>query len=86
MAESMLQQRVKELAVHHGSIRAAARVLMVDHTYLYRLSNGEKDDPSDDLLRKMKLRRVVSYERTDGVTRMEGETVGSKTLREDSNG
>jgi hypothetical protein len=60
-----LQQRVKELAEHHGSIRAAARVLMVDHTYLYRLSTGEKDDPGDDLLRKLKLRRVVTFERTD---------------------
>lgn len=63
MAESLLQQRITELATHHGSIRAAARVLMVDHTYLYRLSTGEKDNPDDDLLRKLKLRRVVAYER-----------------------
>lgn len=62
---SLLQERVKELAEHHGSIRAAARVLMVDHAYLYRLSTGEKDDPGDDLLRKLKLRRVVAYVRTD---------------------
>lgn len=71
MADSLLQQRIKELAKHHGSMRVLGRVLVVDHAYLYRLSTGEKNDPGDDLLRKLKLRRVVTYERTDvppGVT------------------
>jgi len=45
----------------HGSVRAAARVLGIDHAYLYRLKVGEKTDPSDALLKKLKLRRVVSY-------------------------
>lgn len=62
---SVLQQRIRELAERHGSIRAAARVLEVDHAYLYRLSTGEKDDPGEALLRKLKLRRVVTYVRTD---------------------
>lgn len=65
MSATVLQLRVKELIAHHGSIRAAAAVLMVDKAYLYRLSTGEKDDPGADLLRRMKLRRVVTYERTD---------------------
>jgi hypothetical protein len=60
---TVLQERIRELIERHGSIRAAARVLEVDWTYLYRLSRGEKDGPGDDLLRKLKLRRVVSYER-----------------------
>jgi hypothetical protein len=59
---TLLQERIAELADRHGSIRAAARVLMVDHTYLYRLYKGEKDDPGPELLRKLKLRRVVSFE------------------------
>jgi hypothetical protein len=59
---NVLQQRVKEVIERHGSIRNAARVLEVDWTYLYRLSRGEKDNPGDDLLRKLKLRRVVTYE------------------------
>jgi hypothetical protein len=67
MAETLLQRRIKELAAHHGSLRVLGRVLGVDHAYLYRLSTGEKDDPGAELLRKLKLRRVVTYERTDGV-------------------
>ena len=58
---NLLQQRIAELAERHSSIRAAARVLSVDHAYLYRLSTGEKSDPGEGLLRKLKLRRVVSF-------------------------
>lgn len=65
MVESVLQRRIKELVKHHGSIRKLGRVLEVDHAYLYRLSTGEKDDPGPELLRKLKLRRVVTYERTE---------------------
>lgn len=64
-----LQERIAELAAQHGDIRAAARVLKMDHAYLYRLSTGEKTNPGDDLLRKLKLRRVVSYVRTDKATK-----------------
>jgi hypothetical protein len=59
-----LQQRIEELALQHGSLRAAARVLQVDHAYLWRLARGDKAEPSEALLRKLGLRRVVSYQRT----------------------
>lgn len=58
-----LAQRIEELTAHHGSLRAAARVLETDAGYLSRLASGEKDDPGETLLRRMGLRRVVSYER-----------------------
>ena len=64
---TMLQVRIAELIKQHGSLRAAARVLECDAGYLSRLRSGEKDTPEDWLLRRMKLRRVVTYERTDGV-------------------
>lgn len=60
----MLKQRIAELTKRHGSLRAAARVLMVDPGYLSRLASGEKVDPGEDLLRRLKLRRIVSYEST----------------------
>lgn len=60
-----LAGRIAELIEQHGSLRAAARVLECDAGYLSRLQSGEKDNPEDWLLRRMKLRRVVSYERTD---------------------
>ncbi len=60
---TLLQQRVQELVLQHGSVRAAGRVLEVDSAYLYRLGNGEKTDPGEKLLRRMGLRRIVTYER-----------------------
>jgi hypothetical protein len=68
VSESVLQQRLAELVAQHGGVRPAARVLEVDQGYVYRLLSGEKNDPGEKLLRKLKLRRVVTYERTD-VTR-----------------
>jgi len=65
MVRIRLEDRIQELIEHHGSVRAAARVLQVDHAYLWRLKEGEKAVPSDKLLRKMGLKRtvVVQYER-----------------------
>lgn len=63
--KSVLQQRIQELVDRHGGVRAAARVLEVDQGYVYRLLSGEKNDPGEKLLRKLKLRRVVTFERTD---------------------
>lgn len=65
-ANHILHARIVELIEQHGSLRAAARVLECDPGYLSRLQSGEKDNPEDWLLRRMKLRRVVSFERTDG--------------------
>lgn len=61
-----LKLRIEELAERHGSLRAAARVLQVDHVYLWRLKNGEKTEPSERLLKKLGLKRVVTvtYERS----------------------
>lgn len=58
----LLQNRALELIEAHGSVRAAAAEIEVDYTYLYRLSRGERKDPSDEVLRKLRLRRIVSYE------------------------
>ena len=58
---SLLQQRIAEKIAQHGSYRAAGAVLDFDHTYLYRLANGSKTGPGDKLLRKLGLRRVVTY-------------------------
>lgn len=62
MSASPLRERIAEVVQRHGSIRAAARVLQVDHAYLYRLYTGEKCNPSDALLRRLDLSRTVVYE------------------------
>lgn len=59
----MLQKRIEALTKKHGSLRAVSRVLKIDNGYLSRLASGEKDDPSDSVLRKLGLRRVVKYVR-----------------------
>lgn len=56
-----LGKRIQDLAKQHGSLRAAARVLGIDHAYLWRLQNGGKIVPSDDVLKKLGLKRVVTY-------------------------
>jgi len=56
-----LCRRIQELADQHGSLRAAARVLKIDPGYLCRLMDGSKVQPSDAILRKLGLKRVVMY-------------------------
>lgn len=68
---NLLQRRIAELVDKHGSFRAAARVLRVDHAYLHCLCFGKKDNPSDALLRKLGLRRDVTV--TYQNRRQEGE-------------
>lgn len=71
-----LRARIEELVERHGSLRAAARVLKVDHAYLSRLMTGVKCAPSDALLRKLGLRRVVTYSRINRSP--QGESTGEK--------
>ena len=58
---SLLRARIQELAKQHGSLRAASRVLQIDNGYLSRLQDGGKTEPSEEVLRKLGLRRVVTY-------------------------
>ena len=62
-SEEMLASRCVCLIAKHGSVRAAARALNMDHAYLYRLKMGEKLNPSKEILRKLGLRKVIYYER-----------------------
>lgn len=60
---TLLQKRIVEVVFSAGSLRAAAKWLDVDSGCLSRLQSGEKDNPSDELLAKLGLRRKVVYER-----------------------
>lgn len=61
--DAQLAGRIDEIAALFGSLREAADILQIDAGYLSRLRSGEKTEPSDEVLRKLGLRRVVSYER-----------------------
>lgn len=56
----MLVERVNRLIEQHGGIRPAARALEIDPAYLMRLRDSIKINPSDDTLRKLGLRKVVT--------------------------
>ena len=59
-----LANRIAELVEQHGSLQVTARVLRMDVGYLSRLQSGEKTNPGPVMLRRMGLRKVVSYERS----------------------
>jgi len=65
----VIAERIQELTARHGSLRAAARVLKVSPAYLSRLSRNEKEHPSDEFLRKLGIRRTITYERVLRITR-----------------
>lgn len=60
--KTLLQIRICELINKHGSLRNAALILQIDPGYLYRLQVGLKTEPGWQLLRRLKLRRIVTYE------------------------
>lgn len=62
-SQEILSQAVQELVEQHGGLRKAARAIEVNYAYLSRLWNGEKSNPSVKTLRKMGLRRVITFER-----------------------
>lgn len=57
-----LAERIDQLVEQHGSLRALARVTEIDAGYLSRLRSGEKINPEKAKLRRLGLRRVVTYE------------------------
>lgn len=56
-----LQDRIDELVQQHGSLRAVARVTEIDVGYLSRLRTGEKVNPEKDKLRRLGLRRGLTW-------------------------
>lgn len=64
-----LQDRIEELVNRHGSLRNASLVTKIDAGYLSRLRSGEKTNPGADKLRKLGLKRVVSYEPITAATK-----------------
>lgn len=61
MPQDPIDQRISALVKQHGSLRKAGRVVGLTGQYLYRLQVGEKKNPSEAVLRKLGLRRVISY-------------------------
>lgn len=58
---SLLRARVEQHITKHDGVRNFAKVLGVDPSYVTRLRQGKKKEPSDKILRKLKLTRMVVY-------------------------
>lgn len=63
---TFLMAHVEDLVEKYGSTREAAQALGVNHTYLCRLESGFKNNPSDEILRRLGLVRVVTYRKLAG--------------------
>lgn len=59
-----LQARIDQLVQQHGSLRAVARVMECSPPYICRLRSGVTKNPGPAVLRKLGLRKVVTYVRT----------------------
>nr|WP_314583525.1 hypothetical protein [uncultured Pseudomonas sp.] len=62
---SPIVERIELLERRHGSLRAAARATGIETSYLFRLKNSEKLNPSDDVLAALGLERVTYYRRKE---------------------
>lgn len=58
-----LTRVIREIVNQHGGVRQAARALQIDHGYLSRLWSGDKDNPSEAMMKKLGIEREVSYRR-----------------------
>ena len=62
VVDAAIVERTSELVSQYGSLRAAADAIGMDVGYLSCLARGKKKWPSDHTLRKLGLKRVISYE------------------------
>jgi len=57
-----LKEEIERLQVVHGGISKAAASLDIDAGYLCRLRDGIKQNPSDEVLKKLKMKRIITFE------------------------
>jgi hypothetical protein len=57
-----LLEAIRELTQRHGSQAEAARYCDINKSYWSRMMAGVKDWPSEETLKRLGLRRIISYE------------------------
>jgi len=57
-----LREQILALIEQHGGVRKAARAVQVDPGYFVKLRDGKQTEPSDVTLRRLGLRKMVTYE------------------------
>lgn len=56
-----IKERIDELCKTHGSLRKVAKSIDVDLGYLSGLRSGIKTNPSDIVIAKLGLKKIVTY-------------------------
>ena len=56
-----IRTRIQQLQHEHGGLRAAAREVGISPSYMIRLRDGEKLEPSALMLQKLGLKKKVIY-------------------------
>lgn len=56
-----IQRIIERLVKQHGGLRRAAEAVGINAPYLCRLRYGERKNPSERVLKKLGIKRVVSY-------------------------
>jgi hypothetical protein len=54
------KEAVERIVSVYGTYRAAGESLGIDHSYLWRIANGQKE-PSENVMKKLNLKREVNY-------------------------
>jgi len=57
---SLLQERIDNLIIKHGSYRKAAKAVDIDWAYLKRMKDGSMINPSHSVCEKLGLKKTVS--------------------------
>ena len=66
-ARTTIAERINKLVNRHGSLRNVAKIVGVEPAYLSRLRSGKKIWPSENVLKRLRLKRVsvmIEYEDT----------------------
>jgi hypothetical protein len=57
-----ISERIEQLLAEKGTLRAVSRGTGIDIAYLHRLHAGEKWQPSEAVLDRLGLVRVIDYQ------------------------
>ena len=59
MMDDELTKKIKRKVRQYGSLRAAARALKINHSYLWKLQYGHNNNPSYKVLKKLGLIKTI---------------------------
>lgn len=57
--QDLIRQRAQALIIKHGSVRAAGIACGINYSYLFRIAQATRTDVSDEVLKKLGLKRSI---------------------------